>query len=67
MTALLNKYWLRALSGVCLNLSATWFAAAFATPILGQSEFKLLLLTGYILNGMVYLYLSVKFDEKQEQ
>ena len=63
MTNTSKGCWIRALSGLCLNLSATWFAVSSATPILAESEHKLLVLTGYVLNGMVYLYLSVKLDE----
>ena len=61
---LLTKSWLRSLSGLCVNLSAAWFAT-----ILVSSKFvplDILLLTRTVSSGILFLLLSVEFEKLLE-
>lgn len=55
-----KKLWLKALSGVCVNLSAAWFAAVLISP--GFLPLDILALTRSFLFGTLFLLFSVKFE-----
>ena len=54
--------WLKALSNICGNLSAGWFASVFIAPgIAGQ--LNPVILTINFLIGIVYLLITVKIEQ----
>ncbi len=61
-----RKYrpWLRTFSGVFQGLCTAWFSLAFVTPnVTSLNKIEgVLLLTLYILFGMLFLILSVKTE-----
>ncbi len=61
----LSRSWLKSFGGLCVNLSATWFAVIFITPKLIYSNFidLLLFLTKSIGFGILFLLLSVKIED----
>ncbi len=65
----MKKYriaWFRSLSGLAINISAAWFAAAFigSTIALPKNPEELIFLTVNIIFGIVFLLLSVWFEKK---
>jgi len=62
-----TKPWLKSLSGLFLNLSATWFAALFITPAITPSSNLFWLLTRYLSSAILCLLLSVKIEELLEK
>lgn len=65
----LSKAWLKALSGLSINLSAAWFATALiGVNIAAPKEFgELLVLTFNLVFGIIFLLLTVKFEENLEK
>ena len=64
MEKFLPKPWLKALSGLCVNLSAAWFGVAFITPRFANlSEAEVLfVLTKSISSGIMFLLLTVEIE-----
>lgn len=65
MRFLPTKSWLKSIGGLCINLSATWFAIFFITPKLFYKDFSELIIfltksTGF---GIFFLVLSVKIED----
>lgn len=65
MRFLLTKSWLKSIGGLCINLSATWFAIIFITPKLFYKDFidLIIFLTKTISFGIFFLVLSVKIED----
>jgi len=65
MRFLLTKSWLKSIGGLCINLSATWFAVIFITPKLFYKDFidVIVFLTKSIGFGIFFLMLSVKIED----
>lgn len=65
MRFFLTKSWLKSISGLCINLSATWFAVIFITPkLLYKDYFELIyLLIKACSFGIFFLLLSVKIED----
>ncbi len=59
----LSSPWMHSLSGLFVNLSAAWFAAAFLTPAYLSHPVWPFLLTGNLISGIVFLLASVKLEE----
>ncbi len=59
----LSPSWFRILSGLCVNLSAGWFAAILIIPSFSNRPDWLRILTGNLVFAIVYLYIAVKLDE----
>lgn len=61
----LTRPWIKALAGLCINLSAGWFGLAIITPNFSElSETEaLLVLTRDVFFGILFLYLTVKLEE----
>lgn len=59
-----TKSWLKSIGGLCINLSATWFAIVFITPKLFYKDFidLAIFLTKSIGFGIFFLLLSVKIE-----
>lgn len=66
-----KKYrpWLRALSGLSINISAAWFALAFIGPNVSfpDSPEDFLKLTLNIVFGIVFLLLTVYLERRLEK
>jgi len=64
MRFLLTRSWLKSIGGLCINLSAAWFAVVFITPKLFYKDFidLIVFLTKTIGFGIFFLLLSVKID-----
>lgn len=62
-----NPIWSSVLSDLFVNLSAAWFGAAFVVPNLANQPGWFLVLTGNLLNGIVFLAIAVKLKELLEQ
>lgn len=56
--------WLKALSGLSINLSAAWFAAAIIVPSFAHRADWLFSLTADLFYGIVYLLFAVILEEK---
>ncbi len=54
-----------ALSGLCINLSAAWFGAAFFTRGFFSNPDWLLTLITYMIYGMLFLYVSVALQQME--
>lgn len=56
---------LKSISSLFVNLSATWFGAAFITPNLVRLSEReaLILLTKYFLSAILCLMLSIKIED----
>ncbi len=65
MRLLLSKSWLKSIGGICINLSATWFAIIFITPKLFYKDFidLIIFLTKSLGFGILFLLLSVKIED----
>lgn len=65
MRFLLTKSWLKSIGGLCINLSATWFAVIFITPKLFYQDFieSIIFLTKSTVFGIFFLMLSVKIED----
>lgn len=64
MRFLFTKPWLKTLSGLFINLSASWLALAFITPRISRSLSELLIsLTSNISYGIVFLVLAVNIEK----
>ena len=65
MKLLLSESWLKSIGGVCISLSATWFAVIFVTPNLFYKDFNdmIIFLTKSICFGIFFLILSVKIED----
>lgn len=62
----LDKPWLRALSGLSINIAAAWFVLAFITPNyvdITKPE-GLLTLTRDVLSGILFLLTSVMIERE---
>ena len=62
MNKFLSKRWKQAISTMCNNIAATFFVAAFITPGFRDNPDWPAVLIGYIVYGIVFLIISVKFD-----
>lgn len=67
MIMILTAPWLKALSGLCINLSAAWFVLAFVTPNFELSRPDAFwVLTYDIYFGIVFLLIAVKLEKYLE-
>jgi len=65
MRFLLTKSWLKSIGGLCINLSAAWFAIVLITPKLFYKDFidLMIFLTKSISFGIFFLLLSVRIED----
>jgi len=65
-----KKYrpWIKALSGLSINVSAAWFAVPFigTTIKFPQTFFDVVILTLDIILGILFLLITVLFERKLE-
>lgn len=61
--------WLKALSGLFINISAAWFALAFIGPNVAfpKSPIEFVLLTSYMIFGILFLVLTVFLERGLEK
>ena len=64
-----RSYWLKAFSGLCINLSAAWFGLAFVTPNFADlSNINILwVLIRDVLFGIVFLVLTAMIERRMEK
>ena len=64
-----QPYWLKAFSGLCINLSAAWFGLAFVTPNFADlSNINILwVLIRDVLFGIVFLVLTAIIERRMEK
>lgn len=62
----MSKPWLKALSGLSINISAAWFVVPFIGPSVSfpNSIWDFLVLIGNISLGIIFLLISVKLEEE---
>lgn len=65
MKFLLTKSWLKSIGGLCINLSAAWFAVIIITPRVFYQDLTdlIIFLTKNIAFGIFFLLLSVRIED----
>lgn len=66
MTIFLSSAWIKGLSNLFNNLSATWFAAAFITPSFTNNPNWPIALIAYLIYGILFLVTSNQLQELSE-
>jgi len=61
---LLTKPWLKSLSGLCINLSAAWFAVIMVSPVFPPADVVNLTRSAFF--GTLFLLFSVNLEGRLE-